>query len=410
MTSTNRSSPGGVGSGRLSRWTSGEGRAKTLRTKLLEEFQLCATNTSKHQVAMDDIDVEDNEEEACSPKASVEAERTLREGRYRVVRLVGHGTFGEVLKCREGSDLVAVKRVFLQKAVRSKESCYANTLDHAMREAATLRTVGEESDHVVGIRDAWHSDSVLSLALEYCSSDLRRVMDKAPLALAREPYLKRVMLDLLSGLGACHRNGIIHRDVKPSNCLVSSRGKVKMGDFGQATMKRYYEEEAKEEEDGACPTGAMTHAVSTRWYRAPELLYGSRCYDEKVDVWSLGMTLAELVRGGEPFVKGESDIDQMAKVFRTFGTPNEETWPGIANLPDYGKIIFDDFDAPPLSEHFSHQVPPSLVDFMSKFLCLNPAERWSAEELSSHGYFGEEPLACEPEDIEELLEDLDLVH
>lgn len=322
--------------------------------------------------------------------------RTLRNGKYAVISLVGHGTFGEVLKCEEtpeagdgdarggGRRLVAVKRVFLQKTVRSKETCYANTLEHAAREAETLRSV--RCANVLRIYDQWEDEHVLSMALEYCVADLRHLLDKHPEVVRAPAMGKRIMRDLLAGLSAIHAKGIIHRDIKPSNCLVSSEGIVKLGDFGQATFAETYRRE-----------GSLTHAVSTRWYRAPELLYGSRTYSSSVDVWSLGCTIAELVLP-HPLVCGESDIDQMAKVFRCFGTPTEESWPGVGALPDHGKIIFDVFEARPFASVFPG-ASAAMLDFFSGFFHLDPAKRSTAEDLLAHPFFEEDPPPCPAEDL-----------
>ena len=390
-----------------------------LRTRLSESFQRCAppdfnakTSSSPSSLQqtkdeegdilddIDDIDVEVGGDGRGGERGGREAgtsDRTLKGGRYGVVRMVGHGTFGEVLRCLDREDdnaVCAVKRVFLQKQVRSKESCYAATLDRALREPLTLQACA--GDNVVGVRDHWHSPQVLSLALEFCDWDLRRLCQTRPELLQRESVLRLIACDLLTALTRCHEKGVVHRDVKPGNCLVHHSGMCKLGDFGQATFKGSYlrdgdgneSEENEGARGGGGEAGDMTHAVSTRWYRAPELLYGSKCYDEKVDVWSLGMTLAELRRGGRGIARGESDIDQMSKVFRCFGTPNEVTWPEVALLPDYGKIIFDAvLDPDPLSCHFEEcGASEDFVDLLSRMLRLNPKERWSCGDLLRHPF------------------------
>ncbi len=383
---------------------------------------------------LDDIDGESSDCSNSGRGAGVGAGegRVLRGRRwdYRVVKRVGHGTFGEVLQCvrvpqaassspspspssssSATEATVAVKRVFLQKQVRSKESCYANTLEHAVREAETLERLApgrregegaaaEAEVNVVSIFEHWVEESqcVLSLAMEFCLTDLRCVLadpflssalrQGAVAAPATAPpgsgglaVAKYVMVSLLRGLSRCHAAGVIHRDIKPGNCLVTSRGEVKLGDFGQATMLAYYRRRGEggdlgnsaggddDDDDDDGNGGFLTHAVSTRWYRAPELLYGSRSYDEKVDLWSLGCTFAEMLSTeGQALARGESDIDQMAKVFQIFGTPAERRWPGVSRLPDFGKIIFDEFEPAPLARFFPDGTSQEFISLLQSML------------------------------------------
>ncbi|EDO25906.1 predicted protein, partial [Nematostella vectensis] len=89
--------------------------------------------------------------------------------------------------------------------------------------------------------------------------------------------------------------------------------------------------------------------IVLRWYRAPELLYGARKYDEGVDLWAVGCIFGELLNNS-PLFPGENDIEQLCCVLKTLGTPNEEIWPGMTDLPDYNKITFPDMPAIPLEK------------------------------------------------------------
>lgn len=97
--------------------------------------------------------------------------------------------------------------------------------------------------------------------------------------------------------------------------LVNKKGVLKIADFGLA--KRF-----------GTPDRLHTHRVVTRFYRAPELLFGARAYGPAVDIWAVGCIVAELLLR-VPFLPGESDLDQLTKIFTTLGSPNEETWPVI---------------------------------------------------------------------------------
>ncbi|PCH42727.1 Pkinase-domain-containing protein [Wolfiporia cocos MD-104 SS10] len=145
------------------------------------------------------------------------------------------------------------------------------------------------------------------------------------------------------GLEFCHRNFILHRDLKPNNLLIASEGQLKIADFGLAW-------------DFADPEYKMTCQVITRWYRPPELLFGCRYYSTAVDIWSVGCIFTELMLC-TPYLPGESNIDQLKTIFRALGTPTEEDWPGRTKLPDY--VPVGQFPCTPLRELFTAATPDS---------------------------------------------------
>lgn len=130
------------------------------------------------------------------------------------------------------------------------------------------------------------------------------------------------------GIDYIHGKGIIHRDIKPANLLIDWNGVLKICDFGQARLLPSSEEHTEYQ---------LSHQVCTRWYRAPELLYGSTSYDGSVDIWSAGCSIAEIFI--EDFLfPGESDIEQLFLVISSLG-PTDPNW--AAPLPDYNKITFN---------------------------------------------------------------------
>lgn len=210
-------------------------------------------------------------------------------------------------------------------------------------------------------------------------SDLSEVIRKVEKPLT-EAQVKSYMLMLLKGIAFCHENNIMHRDLKPANLLISSTGHLKIADFGLA---RVFQNKGDRQ---------YSHQVATRWYRAPELLYGARKYDEGVDMWAVGCIFGELLNNS-PIFPGESDIEQLCLVIRVLGTPNEKTWPGMSklDLPDYHKISFPDKPPIPLEEIVPDASEEALA-LLKQFLVYPSNQRISAKKALLHPYFFTEPL------------------
>lgn len=233
---------------------------------------------------------------------------------------------------------------------------------------------------------AWPLDALL---------DRRKPMD--------EGHVKAIMQMLLCGLAHLHSLEVMHRDIKPANLIFEAEtGKLKIADFGSARFSPSSDEprEAPAElEDGA--TG-LTREVCTRWYKSPEMLFGSVDYTFDVDLWATGCVLGDLLSPtGEALFPGVSDIDQLCCIFRLVGTPREEEWPEVRNLPDYNKIEFAPSDPQPFAFEESCSTPAAQL--LRRFLQLNPAARISALDASQEAFFHTSPA---PVSTLELLTDL----
>ncbi|GAB6026100.1 Cyclin-dependent kinase 20 [Chamberlinius hualienensis] len=289
---------------------------------------------------------------------------------YNIIGRVSEGAHGVVLKARnlQTGKIVAMKRVPL----KNFENGIPNS---ALREIKTLRVI--DSEHVVKLLDVFPHGSGFVLVFEYMVTDLAEVMRQATEKL-KANEVKSYMQMLLRAVSYCHSTSIIHRDLKPANLLLSSNGILKVADFGLARVMVQEGERL------------YSHQVATRWYRSPELLFGARQYNEAVDLWAIGCIFGEMLNHS-PLFPGENDIDQLCVVMRTLGTPSEDSWPGLATLPDYNKITFPEMKAIPI-EDVVPDASQNAVDLLKDFLCYPPEKRISANDALLHPYFFTLPM------------------
>jgi len=153
--------------------------------------------------------------------------------------------------------------------------------------------------------------------------------------------------------------------------LIDKNGTIKLADFGLARAF-------------SIPIRTLTHEVETLWYRAPEILLGQKEYSLGVDMWSVGCIFAEMVEK-KPLFMGDSEIDQIFKIFALHGTPNNNTWPGVTSLPDF-KTTFPKFKPADPKKYFKNFDDVGL-DLLMQMINLDPAKRISAKQALKHPYF-----------------------
>ncbi|KAL5121855.1 TFIIH complex serine/threonine-protein kinase subunit kin28 [Pleosporales sp. CAS-2024a] len=201
---------------------------------------------------------------------------------------------------------------------------------------------------------------------------------------------------LCQAIWFCHENYILHRDIKGNNLLIAADGTVKLADFGLA---RSFAE----------PGRNMTSNVITRFYRPPELFYGAHHYGGAVDMWSVGCVLAELAIRNF-FLASDTDIGQLATICDHFGTPTEETWPGVTTLryylpPGEQDGIAKNSKAGKMGKPASwwRATFPLLgqdgVDFLRALLTMDPNSRLTARQALEHPYWSTAPRPTKKENL-----------
>lgn len=138
------------------------------------------------------------------------------------------------------------------------------------------------------------------------------------------------LAQLLTGVAFCHERRVLHRDLKPQNLLINKSSlQLKLADFGLARAF-------------GVPVRNYSHEVVTLWYRAPDVLLGSRKYSTPIDMWSAGCIFAEMVTG-KPLFPGANEADELRIIFKSLGTPTEQSWPAVTKLPDWQKYTFSKY-------------------------------------------------------------------
>lgn len=272
---------------------------------------------------------------------------------------VGEGSFGSVL-CQPtcSGRLTAVKQVLVRRPDEGlPEAC--------VREIRSLAAV--DHPNVVKLLHADAAGGYIRLSLEWCPCDLAKVIH-ARTSPFPDADCRGALHQLLLGLDACHEAHILHRDIKPHNVLVSAYGVLKLADFGLARLV-----------PDSLHGRPLTPGVASRWYRAPELLFGAAHYGPGVDVWALGCVFAELLLCG-PLFAGQDDIDQLVQVQQALGSACEAAWPGVSALPDFGKVLFPAMPAVPW-EALVPDAGPASASLLRGMVALDPAQRRSPREL-----------------------------
>jgi len=311
--------------------------------------------------------------------------------RYTPLKSIGTGAYGVV--CSASDSMMQTK-----VAIKKCGNVFADLIDgkRVLREIKLLRHFHHEN--IIGLRDMMNPPLTtvfkdVYLVLDLMDSDLEKVIRSHNQL--TDHHIKFLLYQVFRGLKYIHSANVIHRDLKPSNLLLNKDCDLKICDFGLAR--------------GVGDDIKLTKYVVTRWYRAPELLCSCAEYDGKIDVWSVGCILAELL-GRKPLFPGSDYLKQLELIFQTLGKPSAAELQFVTNPKAYNYITnmtVSKKSEKQFGKLFS-QANPLALDLLEKMLVFNPYKRLSVEGCLAHPYFRElhlpqaESVCKEPFVFEEM--------
>ena len=288
--------------------------------------------------------------------------------------MLGAGTFGSVFLATDESneERYAIKRIQLKECLNDSKN-----LKSVLEVNMLIRA---RSPHVVNLCEVIHQQPWVYLVFTFYNKTL--------LEYASGEYeccrwiLKSFMSQLISGVTHIHSVGIIHRDLKPENVMVSKHGIIKIADFGLARAHQN--------------TSPMTTYVSTRWYRAPEILLQSDTYDTSIDVWALGLVISELVCRA-PLFPGNTDVDMLHRISQSMSFSD---WSVGLKLISLNFKLFNHREPSVSIEMLIRKtvlmkfqsdcnflIEDGLISILNSMLVVNPTLRKPPSELMLHSFF-----------------------
>jgi len=304
--------------------------------------------------------------------------------RYEVTKPLGSGAYGWVVQAIDHKKGIDV-------AIKKMERTYEHVLfaKRTLRELKILRLLHHENiielKTLIKPKTREEFNDIYAI-FEIMETDLGSIIkSKQELSL---DHIQFFLYQILRGMKYCHSAGILHRDLKPRNLLVNSNWDLKICDFGlsRADIPELYD------------AGAMTDYISTRWYRAPELLFGSEYYTAAVDVWSIGWIFAELLTRTS-FLPGTDTENQLELIIEMIGVPNKHTIEKFCGgkVPEFIKnaSLNKNYDTDEFKERFKG-IDDTAMDLLKKMLIFDPSERITITEAISHDFFHD--LHCEEDE------------
>lgn len=286
--------------------------------------------------------------------------------------VVGSGTYGKVFKGVHvyTKNMVALKKIRME----GERDGFPVT---AVREIKLLQSL--KHDNIVKLHEVMVERNDCFMVFEYLSHDLTGILNHPTFKL-HDSHKKDLAKQMFEGLDYLHRKGVLHRDIKAANILVSSEGQLKIADFGLA---RFYAKRRQLE---------YTNRVITIWYRSPELLLGETQYGPEVDIWSAACVLVEIFTRHAIFPGDGTEMNQLDKIYAILGTPTKAEWPGLIDMAWFELLRPASKKSNILAERYKERVSPAAYELMEAMFQYDPAKRPSASDVLEHPYFTtEEP-------------------
>ncbi|KAG0166380.1 hypothetical protein DFQ30_007257, partial [Apophysomyces sp. BC1015] len=229
--------------------------------------------------------------------------------KYEFLEQIGNGSFGSVHRARNKTThrIVAVK--IMKQKFNSSSEC-ANLQEYKTLKHLTLHP------NIVQLYDTFLGPTKeLYFVMEFMNGgnlyQLMKERREANQTISHDEA-RDILRQILAALAHIHHQGIFHRDMKPENLLIGSAAEnrliIKLADFGLARELK--------------SRPPYTEYVSTRWYRAPEVLLRSTSYSYPVDIWAVGAIFAEIITL-RPLFPGQSEIDQLYRICELLGSPSD---------------------------------------------------------------------------------------
>jgi len=281
--------------------------------------------------------------------------------RYKTVKKLGDGTYGSVVKGvnKQTGELVAVK--IMKRKFKTWEECIQ------LREVKSLKKLNHPN--IIKLKEVIRENDELFFVFEFMEQNIYQLMKERQKHFP-EARVRNIVYQIMQGLQYMHKMGFFHRDMKPENLLVT-RDTVKIADFGLAREIR--------------SRPPFTDYVSTRWYRAPEVLLRDLRYNSPIDIWAMGAMMAELYTL-RPLFPGSSEADQMFKICTVMGTPSATTWPEGLKLAQRMNFKFPQSAKTPIAS-LCPNASPEAVQLMEDMMLYDPKKRPSCDKSLQYPYF-----------------------